>query len=278
MPDRIQPIDTPDGWPEALVERIRSTAVSEKRLSELLDDASTDVSDAAKVVGDDPVLVAAIVRQANAFKTAHQITTVDGAISQLGLIGTLKAAVGQTGTAVPKAPPVGPLVELGQTSPEALTISRVAGILRELVAEPLDPGIVTAALLQDLGRLVLDRLDHEAGREDADDLTTVLSAVRRSLPGSDRSGLAGDLVDAWELPSVLCEAVRSHRAPDAQHRPETHALHIASVIGHDLHLKGAQAGRRATSSYALLGLDEDEVVGIVVERLTATDSSDASFK
>lgn len=68
----------------------------------------------------------------------------------------------------------------------------------------------TAGLLHDIGKLVLDRAlsdsDAEAGAE-------VTPELERRRTGFDHAAAGAALLESWELPEIMVEAVRCHHAP-----------------------------------------------------------------
>jgi HD-like signal output (HDOD) protein len=203
-------------------------------------------------------LVAVVARDRWAFSDVEQVISHDQALtgrllqvansaanSALIPIGTVKDAVIRVGVApvlaLAMAAAVGPrfrraLPEYGMSEGELWSHSVAAALGCEVLAalSPVEvpPEAVTAALLHDVGKLVMARF------LDAQTLARLAEARAKGRPareaecealGLDHAELGGHIAQQWKLPAPLASAICHHHVPELSPHPITDAVHIANV-------------------------------------------------
>jgi putative nucleotidyltransferase with HDIG domain len=123
----------------------------------------------------------------------------------------------------------------------AQTVARA--VLRIVQAPDLRDDLVVAALLHDIGKRVLARVDST--------YATVINVAssspeqrllqERRIYGLDHASLGALLVNRWRLPKALERAVASHHVDEAQDESGTH-VRLADMIAH--HVQGDAVNRQ----------------------------------
>jgi HD-like signal output (HDOD) protein len=185
-------------------------------LTAVLNDVTSTPRDAADVIGRDVAMAAKVLQLANSafFGPGRQISQVDQAVVYLGL-NTVKTLV-LTAEAFEVLHPSRPIAnfDIEELERHGAVVGRV--VRRMLPDDPLRDDAVAAALLHDLGLLVLAARhpDHLA------DVLTVASAgprplveVEREHGGVTHAEVGAHLLDLWGLAHDVAEAVAYHHEP-----------------------------------------------------------------
>jgi HD-like signal output (HDOD) protein len=217
--------------------RLRPLSHSTAQLVALTAQLNVSTSDFVAVISHDQVLAATLLREANSAASAarNPINTVDSALVRLGTSRVLSLAVrmsvsDQMATAVP---------EYDLSDGDLALLSVVGSIAAELVRErskvALPPELPTAALLRDIGMLVLATfLDapHLALLHVAREAGAPLSDSERMVLDADHGEVGGLLCQAWKLPDSVRLGVQYHHDPFACEAPIAHAVFLADTIAH----------------------------------------------
>ena len=177
-------------------------------------------SDVEQVIALDQALTARLLRIANSAWSASlmPIGTVKDAVIRIGIGPTVSFAVGAcVGPTFRRALPEYGLAE-GQLWRHSVTASLAAEVLAAMSRAEVPAESVTAALLHDVGKLVLARFL-------TPELLTGLSEARAlgersslqaevDVLGVHHGELGGVVARSWNLPPRLCEAITHHHAPD----------------------------------------------------------------
>ncbi|MGI9556866.1 MAG: HDOD domain-containing protein [Solirubrobacterales bacterium] len=199
-----------------------------------------------RALESDPALALAVVRAANAGGDAGGVG-ISGSVARLGAIETRRVA-GGVGT-----------YELFESSPgwgdlpsrfrrHGLATRFAAEQICEVLEDCSRETLVLAALLHDVGRLVLARLyeSYPSSLLGAD-LTPAarVDRERRSL-GIDHALIGGVLTRRWGLPADVSRAIERHHSDDAVGGAA--ALRLADLIAN--HREGAAVSRDEVGSAA----------------------------
>lgn len=204
-------------------------------LREALGMRSMGAAGLARIVGRDVVLTARLLSLVNSayFGLPRAIVRLDEAITYLGTatveaVALEHAVVALAGDGLSVA-------DLEAFEAHGRLVGRIA---RDVVGEPsLASAAFAAGLLHDVGALVLARVDRAAHgqrlvRAAADG---PLHVVEREDRGASHADTGGHLLEFWEVPPALVEAVAlHHHTDDAEHPPLVRAVGLAEVIAHRL--------------------------------------------
>lgn len=128
-------------------------------------------------------------------------------------------------------------------------------------------GAATAALLHDVGRLILD----QAGGPDpadgiADDRDPIEGDQQTSL-ALHQAGIGALVLERWGVPGSIVDAVRHHPDPFAQDGLDAHVVFVAAHVADELLFTSSGRDRETVrASAALLKVDLGAIAGVVVEQ------------
>jgi HD-like signal output (HDOD) protein len=235
-----EPIDL-----DALIEHANSLEPlpsSATRLSEILAQDDWDLDDVVAVVALDQGLTGKLLGVANSAASAagDRVATVDSAVVRLGAGTVLAIAIG---TGVRKQVDVA-IPEYGMAEGElwsrSVAASTVADGLRLYTKRRIPIESSTAALLHDIGKLVLaryldgDLLHYLASARNIADLTEENAEIE--VLGVNHAELGGLVAQHWNLPPIIVEGISYHHAPQ-----DAYYAHSESVIAHTVCLSSIVA-------------------------------------
>ena len=119
-----------------------------------------------------------------------------------------------------------------------------ARVLARMRGEPNVERFFVAGMLHDLGRLLLFLRASEEALDivhHAREQGVLLYTAERTLTGMDHAVIGGALMERWQMPDSLTEAVRFHHDPLGAERyaVEAASVHIADIIAHGMLLGGS---------------------------------------
>ena len=132
----------------------------------------------------------------------------------------------------------------------SVTTAVAAQELCRLHPNPPEPDDVafTAGLLHDIGKIVVN----QALKSDSDKLLELLrkeehsmTEAERVLQSTDHAQVGGGILEEWNLPSCLVEAVTRHHDPPLDRAALSSIIHLADWCAHTL---GASYGYRSLSN------------------------------
>ena len=248
------------------------------RLVAMIDDP--DLLEVAEVVAFDQALTASLLRSANSSwsSSIRPITTVQEAVIRLGYATVFTMAVGMNvksrmNRAIPEFG-----LEEGELWRHSVAASLAAELLPDYASVELPPEVVTAGLLHDIGKLLVNRF---AEPETRAALTRALEdehenrlEIEVEVLGVDHGEIGGLIVDAWKLPKSIATAIQYHHAPELSGEPIAYATALANVIAKIVGT-GSDEGAVDVLAYAhameALGINSDgldQVVRLTFERFT----------
>jgi len=231
-----------------------------------------------RTIQQDPALAARVLHVVNSafFGLSHKVASVSQAISLLGVrktkIVVLGFSVVQSGAGEGNAG-----FDVSQFWGRALSKAIAAELVAKLKDTCSPDEAFASGLLQDIGVLALWR---GLGKEYEEILEQYRSGEGKSLHeveqkwlGTDHAKVGAWLLQRWQLPEDLIEAVRDHHEPDG-HRADgrqatslAKTLQVAEAISTLIWRK--EVGRSdSLQSRDLLGITDRELEEIIVEGLS----------
>ncbi|NQT19959.1 MAG: HDOD domain-containing protein [Planctomycetes bacterium] len=195
-----------------------------QKATAIADDPDASAQDLADVIQVDLALTAKILRVTNSafYGLSRNVSTVREAVMILGFSSVRSLAVAVS------------TMKMFDTKDSALftqdafwlhstSSALVAQQLCQLALLPETSEAFTAALLHDVGKVVLDQYAHEAFMK----LLDAQQSEKRILPETElriinttHSEIGRRLCEIWNLPAPLCEAIGEHHTPTrARHHP-----------------------------------------------------------
>ena len=250
---------------------------SSTRLAALVCAGTPELGQVVEIVQFDEALTASLLRSANSSWSASrsEIKTVRDAVIRLGASPVLALTLGMNvrrhlGDALP---------QYGMSEGELWRHSVAASLAAELLAPRAThrppPETATAALLHDVGKLVMARFLEPSLLEALHQLqeggATRVDAEAAVL-GIDHAELGGLIARSWALPDTLIRGIREHGRPRPESDVLVHAVYLADELA-----KAAGAGiddnadpvayERALEELGLTERDVDELKLLVAQRL-----------
>ena len=196
-----------------------------QKLTRALWEPGVHLSRLAAIVETDPVVSVRVLQLTNSafFGTTRRLASIQEAISRLGvgLLRSLMLTSHVLDTLTPHAR------EISRERFHAYSL-RVARVARKLAAVDSDSAF-TAGLLANLGRLVLavllpDQFSRIAQR--AMETGRSIDLVEIEVLGATHAELGAYLLDRWDLPFGVVEAVGYHHRPAQAYTQETSLLAV----------------------------------------------------
>ncbi len=208
------------------------------RVNELASDPNSTADDMAKVISQDPALVARMLRIANSayYGLSTEVETINRAIAILGTNKirdlVLSTAASEAFEGIPNN-----LITMQDFWHHSLYCGLLAQILAKKSKKLQAESLFIAGLLHDIGQLIMfnqmPEKSHEAillmmeGSEEMESFE-----AERSVFGFDHTEVGAALVESWKLSPVLQECVHFHHEPQkAKDYPaEVALINIANAV------------------------------------------------
>lgn len=236
----MSPLDQPSPMLdfESLVraaESLDPVPASVTQLVRLISNDDWAFRDVEAVISLDPALTGRVLQVANsaASATLMPIGTVKDAVIRVGIGPVVSFAMAWS---------IGPrfrraLPEYGLSEGQLWKHSVAAALAAEIAAAmtPLDvpPEAVTAALLHDVGKLVLARfltaplLERLATAREHGDVSSLQAET--AVLGVHHGQLGGIIARHWNLPDRMAEAITHHHEPDRAADVVCDIVHVANI-------------------------------------------------
>jgi len=206
------------------------------KILKLIDDPQSSAAKIEELLRYDPGITANILKLTNSayFGLSSRIGSVRQAIVLLGWRHLGKLVVASCVNAILDKPVPGYDLPAGELWRHSIAVSVAAELLAKELGISANDEIFTAALLHDLGKLVLAnyvREDLQAIETAAGEGIPFHAAERRVL-GTDHAEIGARLLKSWSFPLSLVKAVRWHHDPDAAKEPRaiTDLVHVANML------------------------------------------------
>lgn len=208
------------------------------RISSLIDDPNSSVSDVANAVAKDPSFTIRLLKVANSplYKLPSSVATVAKAISIIGTSQIRSLALSMSVASSFEGLPNG-LVSMANFWRHSLYCALIARHLAKVMGRCDRDAVFTGGLLHDIGELVIfNRLPEQATAAlmivlDSGEEVPVYLAEQQAM-GFDHSDVGAELARQWHLPSVLEECIAfHHRVGSATKHPREVALiHLSNIL------------------------------------------------
>lgn len=224
---------------------------SATRLAEILSQSDWELADVVAVVALDQGLTGKLLGVANsaAHAAADRAATVDQAVVRLGAGTVLAVAIGAgIRRVVDVAIPEYGLAE-GELWEKSVAASTVADGIRLYTQRRIPIEAATAALLLDIGKLLLARyldeslLQYLASAREQSGLSEERAEIE--ILGVNHAELGGLVAQHWNLPPIIVEGISYHHNPQ-----DAYYAHSESIIAHTVAVSSLVA------DFILSGQDE----------------------
>ncbi len=200
-------------------ERIEPVPQVVHQLMDLVDDPEAPISEITELILYEPVVTANLLKLSNsaAFGFKKKVDSVHDAVVLLGLKRVVEIVLLSGVTKPLKSAHQGYDLEEGQLWKQSVSCALMASAIAETIEAPEKHIVFTAALLKDIGIIVLDRHMGETKARiskamEADDLSLV--AAERQVLGIDHACLGGRIASNWNFSEALAGTIKNHHLTD----------------------------------------------------------------
>jgi putative nucleotidyltransferase with HDIG domain len=206
------------------------------KLLTLLKDENTSNAQIEQILRYEPGLTANILKLTNSafFGLPTKIGSIRQAILMIGWKKLIQIVLASCVSAIIDKPVQGYDLSAGDLWRHSVAVSVASEILVKELKLSVPDEVFTAALLHDIGKMVLGRyvkediavIDGEAMQE------VPFEQVERSMFGIDHAEIGANILKRWAFPPAMISAVRWHHDPDAAPKPNhlIDVVHVADVL------------------------------------------------
>ena len=221
---------------QAQVHAFPSIPAAAGQLIKLLDDPETTAAQVEEILKLDPGLTANILRLTNSayFGLPNQVGSIRQAVVLLGWKRVGSLVLTTCMQAVLNNSVAGYDLGEGALWRHALSVSVAAEGLCKVLQRKDGDEVFTAALLHDVGKLVLGEFVAE-GLEDLENRSGPVqpfNELEQEILGANHAEVGARILANWSLPDRIVSAVRYHHDPDAAPEPRglVDVVHVANVL------------------------------------------------
>jgi putative nucleotidyltransferase with HDIG domain len=266
---------------------LKPLPLSAVRLAELANNKNAEIEEFTRVIKYDQALTAQVLSWANSAWSQSQSNIMDlqAAIVRIGTGNLVKMVLSHhLMDPLSKSCPGYQLME-NELWQHSVGAALVVEHLPHFVKPPVPAAAFAAALMHDLGKLILGRhLGHEAiGQKITNKMLNEnisYIAAEREILGTDHAEVGAAIAETWKLPEVLIKAIANHHQPELAPEPVTDIVHVANAISKLIGLGlGIEGMNMEVSSKAALriGLMSDQIQAICALVKNDLDSTQSLF-
>jgi len=217
-------------------EKLEPLPPTASKLARIVADEKSTINDATEIIQYDQALAADVLRIANSAFSAssRSIGNVRDAVIRLGSGRILEMLVSKKVKGVMKQP----LSQYGYTEEDLWRHSVASAIAAEYLNNYVDVQIsgvsVTAALLHDIGKLIMVRVFPESNMQKIwkmmDEKKVSWAFAEKELYGFTHADVGAHIAQLWKLPEKIEHAIRFHHIDNTDLDPVTDSVRIANIV------------------------------------------------
>jgi len=203
----------------------------------MLGQAEVPVQDVIEVIKYDPGITANVLRLCNSAHLGlrHQIKSLNHAMLYLGSQNLLKIIIASGVTQKLAAPRPGYCLDRGGLWRHSVSAAIMASVLAQQLELAEEATLFTAALLHDIGKLVLDQYVGDALAkimELVNNRGYAFQEAEQEVLGMDHATVGSEIARRWHFPEPIRKAIaRHHIEPDCQTEDDLVMLvHLADLL------------------------------------------------
>lgn len=206
------------------------------KLLALLEDPKANATQIEEILRYDPGLTANILRMTNSayFGLPKKVGSVRQAVVLIGWNRLNQLVMASCVNAIMDKPVPGYDLSPGELWRHSIAVSITAENLAQELNVQGNQEIFTAALLHDIGKLVLGRHVKEEFRtiEKSASDEVPFEVAERKILGTDHAEVGAKILTEWSLPEEVVNAVRWHHDPDSAEPVSVlvDIVHVANVL------------------------------------------------
>ncbi len=201
------------------------------------EDPKSSMADIARIVLYDPVITANILRMSNSsyYALPRRVESVQEAITMLGVDQVIDMVLLKSGAANLTKGQAGYGLHEGELWKQAVASALIARDLAEKKGSSHKQMLFTAALLKDIGKVILDRFVGDAFSR-IDDLVQnqgfTFKEAEKKIIGIDHAELGGLVAEMWDFSPRMVSLIKNHHLNDeaARNDLESQILYVADNV------------------------------------------------
>jgi putative nucleotidyltransferase with HDIG domain len=201
------------------IQHVPAFPVTMKKVTEVLQDENVSVQTVIDIIQYDQAITANILRMCNAayFGARHRIGTLKEAVMYLGKENIILAVEISALSRYYKTAATGYVSQANDLWRHSVAAALMSQILVKKIFQREDPVLYTAALLHDVGKVILGAYVHES----FDRIKSLVCREKCSfleaeekLFGINHASIGGRIAERWKFPEEIHTAIAFHHRPD----------------------------------------------------------------
>lgn len=245
------------------------------KVMQLSEDPDSTAQDINNVLTQDQSMTARVLRLANSafYGFPRRISTVTDAVVLLGFRTIRSIVLAASVSEILNQEVGGYALEPGELWRHSQSSAIAARMIAKRVKYPALDVAYTAALLHDIGKVILNNNMKEAYREVVGKIENTgipFNEVETDVMGFNHAQVGAQVAEKWNLPPELVEAIMYHHEPEKAtiNKKLTAIVHVADAVSVTMGIGvGIDGMLYPVSSEAmqLLGIDEIAIESIISE-------------
>jgi len=219
------------------IETLPAVPIALSRLSQILADPDSGISDVVEIVRYEPGLTAGILKLANSayFGAVSSVGSIHQAVTRLGMQQVFRLVVISTMHSTMNRPLSGYDLPPGELWRHSVAAALATKCLSEEIGIAHAETAFTAALLHDIGKMIIGnhlKTDFLAIEAIATGRQISFEEAEREVIGADHAQIGAALLETWGIPQEIVTSVRWHHEPDAlgSASPMVDLVHVADAM------------------------------------------------
>jgi putative nucleotidyltransferase with HDIG domain len=242
------------------VQHVPAFPLTIRRVTELLQDENFSVMEVANVIRLDQAITANVLRMCNSayFGVRSRIGTLNEAVMHLGKANIIIAVQTSGVSRFFKKGAKGYVTQANDLWAHSVSVALMSQILYRRIYQREQPVLYTAALLHDVGKVILGEYVHESFPQIMNlvcrEGCSFLEAEER-LFGINHALIGGKIAEKWNFPGEISMVIAFHHRPDLAEDTESISpwlIYLADQLCSMMGVGGGQDGLayRAVSDVA----------------------------
>ncbi len=201
------------------IQRVPAFPMTIQKVTELLRDEDYSVQEVTQVIRYDQAITANILRTCNSayFGVRSRIGTLNDAVMYLGKDNIIRAVQTSGVSRFYKKAAEGYVPRASDLWTHSVSVGLMSQILYKKIYQQEQPVLYTAALLHDVGKVILGEYVHKSFDEIMDlvgrEGCSFLEAEEK-LFGINHAIIGEKIAEQWNFPEEISSAIGSHHRPD----------------------------------------------------------------
>ncbi len=207
------------------------------QIMDAVEDSKSSMTDIAEIILYDPVITANILKMCNSayYALPRRVDSVHDAVTMMGLNQVVDMVLMKSGASNLIKGQEGYGLHEGELWKHAVSSALIARDLAEKKGSEHKQMIFTAALLKDIGKVILDRFVGDSFTK-IDDLVKKkgfsFKEAEKKVIGIDHAELGGLVAEMWDFSPKMISMIKNHHLNDEAARDdlETQILYVADNV------------------------------------------------